>query len=213
MRFHVQLLALVLLVPGCTSILADPVDQVARWRAAKINPKDSIRLDQEVAFYQRNAYRYEAISKMRANGVPAPALFCLHMRESDNNFRCHPHEGSPLTHRTRDIPKGRLPYPKLPPFTFEESAEDAYYTVDKLDQKDWSNLQSSLDAIELFNGPGYRSPGRPPSPYLWAGTTIERPGKFVSDGRFSKTAVDGQLGCAAVLKRMQYRGIKLKFAP
>lgn len=31
-------------------------------------------------------------------------------------------------------------------------------------------------------------------------------GKYVSDGKFSKVAVDGQLGCAAVLLRMKERG-------
>jgi lysozyme family protein len=189
------------------------VDQEARWNEAKVSPKASIRLDQAVALYQRNESRYQRIAAMRANGVPAPVLFCLHLRESDANFQCHPHEGSPLTHRTRFIPKGRLPAPKQPPFTFEESAEDAYYVCDRLDLKDWHHLASALQAIELFNGPGYQHPGRPPSPYLWAGTTIERPGKFVADGRFSPTARDAQLGCAAILKRMQERGIVISFTP
>jgi lysozyme family protein len=161
----------------------------------------------------RLAPRYAAVEAMRKPGVPAPVLFCLHYRESDNNFRCHPHEGSPLTHRTRFIPKGRIPAPAMPPFTFEQSAEDAYYVCDRLDRRDWLHLAPALQAIEGFNGLGYQRPGRPPSPYLWAGTTLERPGKFIADGRFDPTARDAQLGCAAILKRMRERGIAIPFCP
>lgn len=202
---------------------AEVPDQSARWEAAKINPKDSIRVGKAVALYLRLAPRYEQIERMRANGVPAPVLFCFHQRESDGDFSCHPHEGSPLTHRTRFVPKGRLPGDRDviganglrtaggSPYTFAESAQDAYYVCDRLDTKDWQHLAPALQAIESFNGLGYQHPGRPPSPYLWAATTIERPGKYVADGRFSPTARDSQLGCVAILKAMLARGIALPF--
>jgi lysozyme family protein len=191
-------------------VFAAPPDQAARWEAARISPRWSIALDRAVARYQRTAPRYTRIEAMRANGVPAPVLFALHLRESDCDFAAHPHEGSPLLHRTRFVPKGRLPG-SAPPYTFEQSAEDAYYVCDRLDLKDWQHLAPALQAIESFNGLGYQRPGKPPSPYLWSGTTIYVRGKFVADGRYSPTAVDQQLGCAAVLKRMLERGIPLRF--
>lgn len=187
--------------------------QVDRWNSARINPKSSIALDVAVKLFERNEKRYQFIEGMKPNGVPAPVLFCLHYRESDNNFRCHAHEGSPLTHRTRDEPKNRLPHPD-PPFTFEQSAFDAYYVCEHppLDRIDWSNLQASLDKMESFNGFGYRSRGIAP-PYLYSGTNLYQRGKFIADHRFSSTAVDGQLGCVAILLRMRERGIPIKFAP
>lgn len=187
------------------------VDQPARWQAARLNPRDTIRLDQAVSLYLRTAPRYRAIEAMRPNGVPAPLVFCMHMRESDNAFSRHAHEGSPLTHRTRDVPRGRLPGVP-PPYTFEQSAEDAYYVADRLQTAQWRDLQSALDKLESFNGFGYRARGVA-APYLWSGTSVYGRGKYVADGRFSATAIDQQLGCAAVLKRMAARGITLPFAP
>ncbi len=182
-------------------------DQEARWSAAKINPRDTIALDINVALYRKLAARYEKITAMRKNGVPSPIIFCLHQRESSGSFLCHPHEGSPLTHRTRYVPKGRLPDVD-PPYTFEQSAEDAYYVCDRLDRADWCHTASRLQAIESFNGVGYQK-FHPdvPSPYLWSGTTIYTRGKYTGDGRFDRLAIDRQLGCAAILKRMEERGI------
>ncbi len=199
---------LLLLVLAAAGQAAEP-DQVSRWRAAQINPARSIALDKAVALYQRTRERYERITVLRSNGVPAPILFTFHLRESDANFRCHPHEGSPLTHRTRYVPIGRLPAPAQPPFRWEQSAFDAYYAYEHLDRRDWSELQPALQAMESFNGLGYQRAGKPPSPYLWAATTIERPGKYVADGRYSDAARDAQLGCAAILKRMQLRGLEV----
>jgi len=195
----------------CVMPASAQVDQRQRWDTAKLRPQDSIRLDKAAILFSRLAPRYVRIQKMRRNGVPAPILFCLHYRESDNDFTKHAHEGSPLTHRTRDEPRGRLPRPD-PPYTFEQSAEDAYYVCERppLDRINWRNISAALDKMESFNGFGYRGHGIA-SPYLWSGTSLYARGKYVSDGRFSGTAVDAQLGCAAILKRMQARGIKLPF--
>jgi lysozyme family protein len=195
--------------------LASPVDQAARWEAAKLRPEKSIALDKAVWLYQRTAARYEKVTAMRANGVPAPVLFCLHMRESDNSFSCSLAQGDPLTHRSRNVPRGRIP-DKEPPYEWITCAEDAVYVVDRLDLKDWKTVQGAMDAITRYNGWGPEAHGVP-SGYVWAGTTIygtgSARGKYIADGRWSATAVDGQLGCAAVLKRMRERGISLHFQP
>lgn len=199
----------------CSSLAkgAEP-DQKARWNAATINPAYSIALDVAVSLYNQNAHRYEKIELMRANGVPAAILFCLHQRESSGNFRCHPHEGSPLTGRTKYVPRGRLPYPD-PPYTFEQSAEDAYYVVDRLDLVNWKDAQGALQGIESFNGLGYQKYHPDvPSPYVWNGLLIggrATRGKYTGDGKFDRFAVDKQLGCAAILMRLREKGVKLSW--
>jgi hypothetical protein len=112
-------------------IIEAPSIQQKRWRAAKIKPAYQIAVDKAVMLYLRTQSRYETVQAMRSNGVPAPIIFCLHYRESSNSFRAHLHEGSSLLHRTRYVPKGRLLPPKEPPFTWEESAEDAIYVCDR----------------------------------------------------------------------------------
>jgi lysozyme family protein len=185
--------------------------QADRWYAAKIKPVWRDSINKAVMLYERTQERYKTVERKRSDGVPAPIIFCLHMRESDNSFRAHLHEGSSLQHRTRYVPKGRLPAPKEPPYQWEVSAEDAVYVADKL-QGQWKDLKWSIDRIESYNGLGYRKLGVP-SPYLWSGTDIYKSGKYVSDGRFNRDAVDQQLGIVAVLKRMKERGIEIAFAP
>lgn len=185
-------------------------DQEARWKSATINPHYSISLDINVALFKRNMERYQKITAMKSNGVPPSIIFCLHQRESSGNFRCHPHEGSPLTGRTRYVPKGRLPSPD-PPYTFEQSAADAYYVVDRLDRVDWENTQAALQGIESFNGLGYQNYHPDvPSPYLWNGLLLNgraTRGKYTGDGKFDRMAVDQQLGVAAIILRMRESGI------
>jgi len=192
----------------CSSLAKGAVpDQEARWRAAKLDPHFSIALDLETLRFQRLAGRYKRIMDMRTNGVPTAVVYCLHQRESSGNFLCHPHEGSPLTQRTRFVPKNRLPN-SAPPYTFEASAEDAYYVCDRLDQVQWKNRAAALQGIESFNGLGYQKYHQDvPSPYLWSGTTIYTRGKYTGDGRFDHTARDKQLGCAAILKRLEQQGL------
>lgn len=191
--------------------IALPSVQRTRWNQAKIGAVWEIATNKAVMLYLRTRERYEVVEKMRSNGVPAPVLFCLHYRESDNDFTCHPHEGSSLLHRTRYVPKGRLPPPKEPPYKWEVSAEDAYYVADRL-QGDWVDLPWAFEAMERFNGMGYRKRGHL-SPYVYSGTQYYDIGKFTGDGRYSATARDKQLGCVAILKRMQQKGIVIAFDP
>jgi lysozyme family protein len=189
--------------------IASTSNNSERWQKTTTKPSCQIALDKSVMLYLRTQDRYKAVEKMRSNGVPAPVIFALHMRESSNSFMCHLHEGSSLLHRTRYVPKGRLPAPDNPPYRWEHSAEDAVYVCDKL-QGPWGDVEWSLNRIESYNGMGYRKRGVP-SPYLWAGTSAYSSGKFTSDGHYSSSAIDQQLGVAAVLKRMKEKGIPIKF--
>ncbi|MEO6846181.1 MAG: hypothetical protein ABI443_02440 [Chthoniobacterales bacterium] len=176
--------------------------QETRWQSAKLRPEWILKTDKAVFLFRRNRSRYEAIQKARLNGVPAEIIFALHYREADNDFTCHLANGDPLIHRTFHAPAGRIPGIN-PPYTFEQGAIDALYGIDQMQCTDWHNLGARLDAIESYNGTGYRRfHPEVPSPYLWSGTTIYTRGKYTADGRYSATAVDAQLGCVAILKRM-----------
>lgn len=183
--------------------------QERRWHRADIRESWMARTDRAVDRYLRTRARYREIEEMRPDpSVPARVIFVLHGRESTWSFHKHLHEGSPLTGRTRWVPKGR-PKHGSPPYTFEESAEDALYLLKDMENWDWRTLESLLQNIERYNGLGYQKyHSEVPSPYLWSGTTIYRRGKYVADGRFSRIAVDKQLGTATILKRMTQRNIR-----
>jgi lysozyme family protein len=183
------------------------------WDSVEIKGSQVFRIDKAISLYIDNKPTYVAIEKMRTGGVSSAVVFVLHGRESTWSFKKHLHEGSPLTTRTRWVPKGR---PKAPPangtsYTFLESAEDALYKLKDLESIDWSICNDALYNIEKYNGLGYLKYRSIHSPYLWAGTNHYTKGKYVADGRYSSTAIDKQLGTCAILKRMSDRGIDIGF--
>jgi hypothetical protein len=57
--------------------------------------------------------------------------------------------------------------------------------------------------LEAWNGWGYRRfHPETLSPYLWSGSNKYRAGKYVSDGKWSDTAVSGQSGAMPIIKRL-----------
>lgn len=127
------------------------------------------------------------------SGVPWPMIACLHRRESDADFNTYLGNGDPLNHKTTHVPRGRGPFS-----SFEDGAADALKLDGLSDVKDW-RLEKMLYYMEIYNGTGYDLHGLP-SPYLWAGTNVQRAGKFTSDGHWDANAVDRQPGCAPLLK-------------
>ena len=201
-RARVQKIAFsihVLLVVGCFAQPANqPAINASRWNDATI-PKHRLHEVQVIVQrIQRNQARYEAVS--RSTGVPARVIAALHNMESGGSFQCHLHEGSSLKFRTRDVPKGRPLPPANPPFTWEFSATDAM-VYDHMAAKNWREIGPALTACEGYNGFGMaKYHPQTPTPYLWAGTSVERPGKYVADGKYSPTARSSQIGVAAIWK-------------
>lgn len=178
--------------------------QVLRWNSAKIAPHRLHETQVIVKRIQTNWARYTAVS--RRTGVPPEVIAGLHNMESGGSFTRHLHEGSRLTARTQYVPKGR-PKTGSPPFTWEYSAEDAM-NYDSMGSKNWSKLGPALTACEWYNGSGYaRYHPSTPSPYLWAGTSVERPGKYTGDGVWSSTARSSQIGVATIWKEMQRQNL------
>lgn len=157
--------------------------------------------------------RYKTVEDK--TGVPWFVVGCLHMRESDANFNTWLHNGDPM-HRngvavqTVNVPAHRPPNPNV---SWEEGADDALVTCENLNEiKDWGPEHVAY-AAEKFNGFGYRSPARNiPSPYLWGGTSVQKPGKFVRDGVYDSSVMDPQIGAMATLKQIMLLDPTAKFA-
>lgn len=199
------LLATLILFFGGTKAVYNEDDlRVQRWKQAKVEPRHKPKVDKIARRILLNRKRYEAVSK--DTGVPWYVIAGLHNMESSGSFRHHLHEGSPLKGRTRWVPKGR-PKTGKPPFTWEESADDAL-KYDRMGDVRWDRLYDMLWAIECYNGSGYwRYHRSTPTPYLYAKTTIEKPGKYVSDGKWSSTAISKQVGVAAIFKLLESRKV------
>jgi lysozyme family protein len=155
-----------------------------------------------------NKRRY--LNVQRFTGVPWFWIAITHNRESNADFTTHLHNGDPLNARTVHVPAGR-PVSGNPPFSWEQSAIDAIAVDGYTKIKDWS-LERMLFSFEGYNGWGYRSHGIQ-SPYLWSYTDRYSKGKYISDGKWSSSAVDAQMGCVVLLVQMAKRdpSIKLHF--
>ncbi len=142
--------------------------------------------------------RYRALGERL--GIPWFFIAVVHSLECGSNFTLHLHNGDPLGARTTHVPKGR-PVAGDPPFTWEQSAEDALRMKGYVDQPDWS-LAAMLFRWETFNGMGYRLRGLA-SPYLWSFSNIYKGGLFIADHVFDPNAMSKQCGAAVLLKRLQ----------
>lgn len=177
-------------------------DYLAKWRDLSIlKPKQTIT---EANVLVRPRARYEGVGL--SLNIPWVFIALVHAMECDQSFAHHLHNGDPLKARTVRVPAGR-PKEGKPPFKWEVSARDALMFEELHRWTDWT-IAGILYQLESFNGMGYRRyhPGVP-SPYLWAGCNHERPGLYVKDGKFDKTARSSQIGAAVLLKHLALTGL------
>lgn len=172
--------------------------------SAEVRPSVEKAVERAAKTIWANRARYKRVAD--EIGMPWHMLACIHWRESGGNFSKHLHNGDPLTARTRRVPAG-LPRTGNPPFTWEESALDAVGTEPHNFRvvPSWED-ERVLYELEKYNGWGYRRPGFPKSPYLWAGTQHYTQGKYTSDRVYNSTVRDQQLGCVPIwlkLKEME----------
>lgn len=156
--------------------------------------------------------RYKAVEAK--TGVKWFVVGCLHMRESNGRFDTWLHNGDPMVRngkpaKTVNVPAGRPPDPTI---SWEDGAYDALVVCEQLDLiKEWGPERVAY-AAEKFNGFGYRNPSRNiPSPYLWGGTSVQKPGKFVKDGVYDPSVMDPQIGAMAVLKQIMVMDAEATF--
>ncbi len=156
-------------------------------------------IEEAIGRIRQGKPRYQTASA--ATGVPWHVIAVIHQMECGGRFDQHLHNGDPLTARTVRVPANRPPKGN-PPFTWEDSAQDAL-RLKRMDRwSDWT-LPGILYKLEGYNGFGYRLyHPETPSPYLWAGSSHYSRGKYVQDGTWSPTAVSKQIGAAVLLRRM-----------
>lgn len=162
----------------------------------------------DIAYYMKkldhNRLRYEAVGVQL--GIPWYFIGIVHGLEGSFDFTTHLHNGDPLKARTVHIPTGR-PETGEPPFSWEDSAQDALRLKGFDKETDWS-ISAMLYRFERYNGMGYRQ-FQLPSPYLWSFSNLYEKGKYASDGHFDAELVSKQCGAAVMLKMLQSEGESL----
>ncbi len=168
------------------------------WNKMTIKPDRVPEFNREAHYCIDHKATYLQVEQATAHsplGVHWYHVAVLHMREASGMFDRYLGNGQRLDHVTTLVPAGRGPF--LGPNAFVRGCLDAL-AIDGLSKVvDW-RLEKILYYAELFNGTGYTARGLP-SPYVWGGTNIQRPGKYVRDRVFSPTAWDTQPGCAPLL--------------
>ena len=145
--------------------------------------------------------RYQIVAAK--TGVPWWWIGTTHNMEAGLHFGKHLHNGDSLQKRTWQVPAGR-PATGTPPFTWEESAEDALRIKGLQNVRDWSIERAAFE-FERFNGWGYRQYHPTDlTPYLWSKTNHnDGTGKYVADGKWSATAFsEAQCGAMATLRAL-----------
>jgi len=169
----------------------------------QIRPERQAEVDAVVTRIIAAEARYRSVSDPLE--VPWYVTGVIHSLETSLRFDRHLHNGDPLTARTVKVPRG---HPRMgsPPFTWEQSAQDALALQRYPAWKDWS-IPGILFKWEAYNGFGYRRyHPEVKSPYLWSFTGHYTRGKYVADGTWSATAGSSQVGAAALLRRLAERG-------
>ena len=183
-------------------------EYVEMFKSLEIKSDKLKIVDNHVDKLIKNKNRYDVIENN--TNVPWYFVGLIHTLESNRNFNSHLHNGDPLSARTKNVPRDR-PKQGTPPFTWEESAEDAikHKRLDR--ESDWS-LAKILYNLENYNGWGYRLYyPHVKSPYLWSYSNHYTSGKYTADGVFSNTAVSRQCGSAVILRRLEQRNVIPEF--
>lgn len=149
--------------------------------------------------YTNNKTTYQYISSK--SGIPPELICAIHYRESGCNFNTYLHNGDPLGKPTVNVPKGKY-------FTnFTDAAIDAMLDFKYLrDQYGLTSNSNDMPAMmgfaEAYNGLGYKYKNKP-SPYVYSATDIYQNGKYIADGKYSATAVDGQPGIYILINQLK----------
>jgi lysozyme family protein len=148
--------------------------------------------------------RYQAVTAR--TGVPWFIIAVIHEREASQSWASNIAQGDPWNRASVHVPKGRGPFRSWIEAAVDALVNCAPYAARN---KDWS-AGGALTLLESYNGLGYANKGIP-SPYIWASTDQYEKGKYVADGVFDPNAVDKQIGCAALLRRMMAIDPSIRF--
>src|SRR5688572_28075358 len=167
------------------------------WDTMKII-RDANSLHRVAELIKKHQAVYQADEK--DTGVPWQLVAVIHLREAGEKdigrWKCVLHNGEAIVgtgRKTRIVPIGRGPFATWHQAAVHALKEKRFHTISK-----WTPAKM-LSAAEPYNGYGYRNKGMR-SPYLWASTNHQQPGKYVRDHVFDRTVMDTQVGVAAQLK-------------
>jgi len=166
-----------------------------RWANAKLTRTASFTTVAKHLVAPDAKARYLAVSAK--TGVPWAFVAVAHERECSQDWTGSLAQGDPWNRVSVHVPAGRGPFK-----SWEDAAIDALVNCapHAARNKDWS-IGGALSMLEQYNGLGYAARGRP-SPYIWSGTDQYVSGKYIRDGVYDPSTVDGQLGCAGLLMAM-----------
>jgi lysozyme family protein len=163
------------------------------WDAMTINPSREKEFNNDAQFAVTHKLFYTEIED--ATGVPWEMIAVIHRREGNANFSTYLGNGQPLIEKTTIVPIGRGPF--LGSEAFIDGGIDAVKVEGWGSILDW-RVEKQLYYCLLFNGVGSEAWGHPSS-YIWGGTNIQQPGKWIRDHVWSSTVMDIQPGCAPLL--------------
>jgi len=157
-------------------------------------------------------YRYVDISEK--TGVPWKVIATIHNMEGRGLFDRQLFNGQKWNRRTTLVPKKRGPWSSWEDaalIAMKELYQQAKKNIPDLEDNGVFDLAECLWCFENHNGWGYRKRGycmsgsNPPgfgTPYIWSFTDQYTKGRYVSDGKFSSSAVSQQVGSAAMLRAL-----------
>lgn len=172
------------------------------WAKMKIRPEHDEKANKIAIMLAANPVSHQRYMNVAENiGCPWWFIAIIHELEAGGDFTKHLHNGDPLTARTVHVPAGR-PVSGEPPFTWENSAEDALRMrgIDKIRAANWS-IPRALFEWEAYNGLAYFSRGIN-SPYVWSFSNLYTSGKYIADHVYDPNAVSAQCGAAVILRAM-----------
>lgn len=148
--------------------------------------------------------KYDSVGQ--GANVPAELVAAIHYRECPDfpRFTTYLHNGDPMRNSdgdsipTTDDPRGYIAVSWTTAAIDAIDRETKAWAVSDIDH-DCRDLVTMCVFAEFYNGEGYAERGVP-DPYVLAGTSGYKAGKFVSDGKFDPTAVDRECGILALLR-------------
>lgn len=170
------------------------------WAECELCPKRHVAFTIARSKIEAAKVRFAAVEE--ATYVPWYVVGCFHYRESNMNFRTWLYNGDPMFNHlghaicTTHVPRG---LPKNPAVSWLAGAIDAMREAGLAGITAWPPARCAW-AGERFNGFGYREFHHIPSPYIWGGTTVQKPGKYIRDHDYDPSEMDEQLGIMGIIK-------------
>jgi lysozyme family protein len=191
-----------------------------------IKPERVAEFERMARYAIANKAIYQQVEAATASHYPWYAIAATHKRESDAQdehgnplFTSYLGNGQPLWVRTTIVPENRGPFitqhdaltdPQKCIAAFVAGSLDALH-LEKIDAvvPPWP-LEKLLFWEEILNGTGYDGRGLP-SPYIFGGTSIQRPGKYIRDHVFDDNVMDTQLGVAGMFWMIAHLDVSVHF--